>query len=276
MLVIAVASGKGGVGKTTIAVNLAISLALSRRKTWLLDTDLGLANVDIMLGLTPKKNLSHVLSGECSIEEIIIEGPAGLGIIPSASGVRNLANLDMEEQAGLIWALSDLGQDVDAMVVDLATGISETTLSFARACQEIVVVVCDEPASMTDAYAFMKILSNEFGVRNFHVLANKCSGPEAGLALFKRIARVADRYLEARLDFAGVLPNDRYLMQAVRSQQAVVERYPTSPSAKAFKKLAQSADSWSTGTRPSGDLQFFFEKLLQQAETGERLGTVAG
>jgi flagellar biosynthesis protein FlhG len=262
VMVVAVASGKGGVGKTCVSVNLAVTLAAMKRKVWLLDTDLGLANVDVMLGMKPARNLSHVISGECSIEDIVVQGPHGLGVIPSASGLRNLAKLGIQEQAGLIWALSDFGHDIDALVVDLASGISDNVLSFARACQEIIIVVCDEPASLTDAYALIKVMANEFGVRNFHMLANMCQGLDAGSRLYDKLARVTDRFLDIQLDFAGTIPYDPYMLRAIQMQMAVVDRFPASSSTKAFKKLARLADNWSAGYAASGDLQFFLERML--------------
>ncbi|VAW81634.1 Flagellar synthesis regulator FleN, partial [hydrothermal vent metagenome] len=150
---IAVTSGKGGVGKTNVSVNLSVALAERGRKVMLMDADLGLANVDVLLGLHPNGNLSHVIDGQRTLEEIIVRGPSNIMVVPAASGVKRLAELSTMENAGLIRAFSELNHDVDILIIDTAAGINESVTSFSRAAQEVVVVVCDEPASMTDAYA---------------------------------------------------------------------------------------------------------------------------
>jgi flagellar biosynthesis protein FlhG len=261
--VIGVASGKGGVGKTNVAVNLATALAMSGRETLLLDADLGLANVDILLGLETGPNLSHVLEGYCSLEQTIVRGPAGLRVIPAASGIRRMAQLSAVEQAGLIRAFSDLDHAFDVLIVDTAAGISESVLIFARACQEVVVVVCDEPASITDAYALIKVLHRDNGVNSFRVLANMATSSAEGRHLFAKLARVADRFLDVHMDYMGSVPMDACLRRAVQMQRAVVEAFPGSPSAAAFRALVRTAERWPIRTESAGSLQFFLERLVQ-------------
>ncbi|NND60328.1 MAG: AAA family ATPase, partial [Gammaproteobacteria bacterium] len=156
--VIAVTGGKGGVGKTCTSVNLAVALAQEKQRVLLLDADLGLANVDVMLGVHPRYNLSHVLNSSCALEDIIVDGPAGIKIVPAASGRRRMADLAAAEHAGLISAFGELAISFDTLIVDTAAGIANSVISFSQASQNVVVVVCDEPASITDAYALMKIL----------------------------------------------------------------------------------------------------------------------
>lgn len=260
--VIAIASGKGGVGKTSVAVNLAMCFARSGKETLLLDADLGLANVDILLGLNCQRNLSHVLRGECTLEQIVVEAASGLKVIPAASGIREMASLSVIEQAGLIRSFNELNQGIDVMIVDAAAGISENVLVFARACQDTIIVVCDEPASITDAYALMKILSRENGVSHFRILSNRVPDAAAGRDLFAKLARVTDRFLNVSLDYMGAVPEDNYLRRAVRMQRPVVDMYPGSSSAQAFRKLAQSVDRWQGRQSANGNLQFFLERLL--------------
>ncbi|HFD13259.1 MAG TPA: MinD/ParA family protein, partial [Crenotrichaceae bacterium] len=162
--ILAIASGKGGVGKSCIATNLSVALAKNGHRTALLDADTGLSNADIMLGLTPEYNLSHVLAGQCSITDIVVNGPNGLLVIPAASGLQDMANLDLHQQANIIRSLSALDNRVDFLVIDMPAGISTSTINFARAAQEIVVVVCDEPASLADAQAFIHLLASEYKV----------------------------------------------------------------------------------------------------------------
>lgn len=261
--VIAVASGKGGVGKTNISVNLAMSLAQQGKRVMLLDADLGLANVDVLLGLNTRLNLSHVISGESTLDEVIIDGPAGLKIIPAASGIAGMVDLTGAEHAGLIHAFSELSHDVDVLLVDAAAGISGSVVNFVRAAHEAVVVVCDEPASVTDAYALIKVMKRHHGVSRFHILANMTKTAYEGRALFTKLSRVAQRFLDVTLSYMGTIPQDEYLRKAIQRQQAVVEAYPRSSSSIAFKKLAQKADGWPTPSTASGQLEFFVERLIQ-------------
>jgi flagellar biosynthesis protein FlhG len=261
--VVAVTGGKGGVGKTTVSVNLGIALAQRGKQVMLLDADLGLANVDVLLGLNPVYNLSHVISGERTLEEVIVDGPAGLRIVPASSGVRGMADLTPAEHAGVIRAFSELSQSLDVMLVDTAAGISDSVISFSRACQEVILVVCDEPASITDAYALVKVLSRDHGVQRFHVLANMVHSAPEGRDLFGKLSRVAQRFLDVTLHFVGAVPYDEQLRKAVQRQRAVVDVFPRSRSAQALKDLAQRADNWPVPTTPGGHLEFFVERLIQ-------------
>lgn len=260
--VIAVASGKGGVGKTNVSVNLATVQALRGRKVWMLDADLGLANIDVLLGLNVRRNLSHVLDGGCELADIIIEGPGGMKIVPASSGVARMTNLGPAECGGLIQAFSEVADDVDLLVVDTAAGISTSVTMFARAAHHALVVVCDEPASITDAYALIKVLVRDHGMHQIQVLANMVRSPAEGKALYNKIARVTDRYLDVSLNYAGYVPYDDFLRKALQRQQPVVTVYPDARSSTAFKKLADVADTWSVPSGPGGHLEFFFERAL--------------
>ncbi len=261
--VIAVTSGKGGVGKTNLSVNLGVTLAKSGRKVALLDADMGLANVDILLGMHPKFNLSHVLSGEKSLSEITVIGPSGLQVIPASSGIQHMSELNNIEQAAIVHAFSELDKDLDVLIVDTAAGISGSVVNFARACQEVIVVVCDEPTSLTDAYAFMKLLNRDYGLFQFHILANMVQSVQQGQNLFNKLSKVTDRYLDIALTFAGAIPFDEYLRQSVQKQTAVVEAFPHSKSAQAFKVVAQRINSWPVKSQSGGHLEFFVERMIQ-------------
>jgi flagellar biosynthesis protein FlhG len=261
--VIAVASGKGGVGKTNITVNLGVALATQGKQVLLLDADLGLANIDVMLGLHPQFNLQHVLDGSKTLAEIIVEGPAGLKIIPAASGVQKMAELSPAEHAGMIQAFSEMEQHIDILLIDSAAGIADSVVSFTRAAQEVIVVVCDEPASITDAYAFIKLLSREYKVDHFHIIANMCRTIQEGRELFNKISMVCDRFLEVNLDFMGIVPFDEDLRRAVKKQRAVVDFLPRSKSAVAFTHLAKKIEFWPVQKQPRGNMEFFVERLIQ-------------
>lgn len=264
--VIAVASGKGGVGKTSISINLAVSMAQQGRKVMLLDADLGLANVDVLLGLNVRRNLSHVIAGDVSLDDVIVDGPAGLRIVPSASGAKRMLNLTTAEQGGLIRAFSELQDDVDVMIVDIAAGLSDSVVTFSRAAHEVVVVVCDDPASLTDAYALIKVLNRYHGVDRFHVLTNMTGSAHEGRQLFNKLARVAQRFLDVTLGYMGAIPYDDYLRKSVQRQVAVVEAYPRSRSALAFRKMADRTERWPAPQQATGGLEFFVERLIR-AET---------
>ena len=268
--VVAVTGGKGGVGKTNVSVNLAIALAELERRVMLLDADLGLANVDVVLGLHPPYDLSHVIRGERELQEVVMQGPGGIQVIPGASGMKQMAALSEAEHAGLIQAFSDLGADLDTLVVDTAAGISDTVISFARAAHEVLVVVCDEPASLTDAYAIIKLLNRDHGQSRFRVLANMVQSNQEGHELYNKLCRVTDRYLDVMLGYMGCIPHDEALRKAVRGQRAVVQAYPRSRVAQAFRSLARKIDALPMPMGANGQLQFFVERLIQYStEFGE-------
>jgi len=262
--VIAVTGGKGGVGKTTIAVNLATSLAERGKQVMLLDGDLGLANVDVFLGLTPRLTLADVLAGNCTLEEILLDAPQGFKVVPAASGIADLAELDTLTHVGLVRAFGDITAKVDIMVIDTAAGISGSVLQFSQAAQQVLVVLCDEPASLTDAYALIKILSRDHGVKQFRVVVNEVRGRGMGQALFQRFERVATRFLSVDLDYVGEIPEDAFLRRSIREQRPVVTAYPSAPASVALKTLAQRADNWPVADGPRGNVEFFVERLIRR------------
>ncbi|MBB5016609.1 P-loop NTPase [Rehaibacterium terrae] len=260
--VIAVSGGKGGVGKTSVAVNLAMAFVEAGRNTLLLDTDLGLANVDVMLGLSPRFTLADLVEGRCTLEETIMEGPKGLAIVPAASGKRHMTELRPAEHVGLVRAFSELDRPLDVMVVDTAAGISDSVLTFSQAAQDVIVVVCNEPASITDAYALIKVLSRERGVQRVQVLANMVRNTAEGRELFEKLARVSERFLDVVLSYIGAIPYDDWLRRAIQRQQSVMEAFPSSASAIAFRDLARRAEQWQAPNGPRGNVEFFVERLV--------------
>ncbi|MGE0484890.1 MAG: AAA family ATPase [Gammaproteobacteria bacterium] len=261
--VIAVTGGKGGIGKTTVSINLAAALAERGHDVLLLDADLGLANVDVLLGLAPTHTLADVVSGACELEDVILEGPLGMRIVPAASGIQHMAELDTRERAGLINAFGQLEQRQDFMIVDTAAGIAANTLDFCNASHEVLVVVCDDPASITDAYATIKVLNQSARRHRFRVLVNLAEDDRQALRLYARLLEVCDRYLDVSLDFAGNIPLDTRVSTALRRRQCLVQSFPTSPAAQAFKKLAQVTDNWPAPRSASGRVEFFVERMAQ-------------
>jgi flagellar biosynthesis protein FlhG len=227
-----------------------------------MDADLGLANVDILFDLHPKYDLRHVIAGERSLDEIIVDAPLGLKVIPASSGVSSMADLSPAENAGLVRAFSELQFPVDTMIVDTAAGISDSVITFCKACQEVVVVVCDEPTSITDAYALIKVMSRDHGVKRFHILANMVNSNAHGEELFRKISRVTDHFLDIVAVHIGSIPMDDYLRKAVRHQMPVVEAFPRSPSALAITRLAKAIDKWPVPELASGNMEFFIERVV--------------
>ena len=261
--VIAVTGGKGGVGKSNVSINLSLALAEKGRKVVLLDADLGLANIDVLMGLTAKRNIADVISGECSLRDVMVEGPMGVKIVPASSGTQKMVSLNPMEHAGLINAFSEISHDLDVLIVDTAAGISESVVSFLRAAQEVIVVVCDEPTSITDSYALIKLLNRDYDMYRFRVLANMVKTQEEGRHLFSKLTNVTGRFLDVALQYVGSIPYDEAVKKSVQRQRAVLDAYPRAKASMAYRALAQKADSWPLPSTPRGHLEFFVERLVQ-------------
>lgn len=260
--VIAVSAGKGGVGKSNVSVNLAVALAQLNKNVMLLDADLGLANVDIMLGLHTKYNLSHVIQGVCHLSDIILQGPSGISVIPSSSGTEFMTQLSQAEHAGIIDAFNELTDDLDYMIIDTAAGISDTVLSFTRSSQELIVVVCDEPTSLTDAYALIKVMSKRYEWTHFHILANMVRNLKDGRELFNKLFRVSEQFLDVQLDYLGAIPFDEHVHKSVKMQKPFLTAYPDSEASTAVRELAENVSNWPFKPALGGNTSFFLERLV--------------
>jgi flagellar biosynthesis protein FlhG len=261
--VIAVTGGKGGVGKSNVALNLGMALCERGRRTVLLDADLGLANIDVLLGLSSKQTLENVLDGDCDLTEVMVQGPMGLKIVPASSGTQQMVNLSSQQHAGLIHAFSDVADQMDVLIVDTAAGIADDVVSFVRASNEVLVVVTDEPTSITDAYALIKLLNRDHGMYRFRVVANMVKTQQDGRNVFAKLTKVTDRFLDVALQYVGSIPFDDSVKKSVQKQKPVLEAYPRSKAAVALRALAQKADSWPLPTTSRGHLEFFAERLVQ-------------
>ncbi|MDX1589320.1 MAG: MinD/ParA family protein [Oleiphilaceae bacterium] len=261
--VIAVTGGKGGVGKSNVSVNLAMALSAMGRRVVVLDADLGLANIDVLLGISARQNVADVLAGKCDLKDVLVKGPGGIRIVPASSGTQHMTNLSTMEHSGLISAFSDLADDMDVLIVDTAAGISESVVSFLRASQELLLVVCDEPTSITDAYALIKLMNRDYGTDRFRVLSNMVRSEQEGRHLYEKLYRVTERFLEVALQYTGSIPYDEQVRKAVQRQKAVLEVYPQSRASQAFRELARKVDNWPLPSSPRGHLEFFVERLVQ-------------
>lgn len=260
--VIAITSGKGGTGKTNIAVNLALALARQDKRTLLLDADLGMANVDVLLGLEPEHTLYDVMCGKCRLEDILMTGGDNLTVIPAASGIRQLADMSRQECAGLVRAFSDLKDQIDTLIVDTATGITESAASFCQAANEVLVVVCNEPTSIRDSLSQLKLFYTEYGITRFRILANMVDSASEANALFHDVmSHVADNH-SLQISYAGYIPADVNVRKAVHAHQAVINIFPRSPASMAVKKLARRVMEWPRPVRAGGHVEFFVERLI--------------
>ncbi len=237
--VITVTSGKGGVGKTNLTANLGWHLRQIRRRVMMLDADLGLANIDIVLGLTPDFDLSHVLNGEKELREILMRGPAGMMILPASSGVTSVTDLTEQQKILLLQQMETLQEDFDFLLIDTAAGIASNVIYFNLAAQTTIVIVTPEPTSLTDAYALIKVLSWDYHQKEFKILSNNVSSENEGLDVFNNLTRVTDRFLNVSLDYLGFVVEDRRVTEAVRMQRPFCEVAPDGPASTCLRNIAR-------------------------------------
>ncbi|MGH7256841.1 MAG: MinD/ParA family protein [Nitrospiraceae bacterium] len=261
--VLTVTSGKGGVGKTNVVANLAIALARNGKRVLVLDADLGLGNMDILLGLTPKYTIEHVLNGSRSLSDIMLPGPSGIRILPASSGLPHLTALTETQHLHLQAELDQISHTMDILLIDTGAGISSNVTFFAAAAQSIIVVVSPEPTSLTDAYALMKVLLRQYRERHFHVLVNMTKSPKEAVRVFSKLETAVNRFLQISLTYLGAIPLDDYLPLAVIQQRAVLDHYPHAPSSRAFMSLASSLEKVALPDLPKGTVQFLWQQLLR-------------
>ena len=241
--VITVTSGKGGVGKSNLAINLAISLSRLGKKVVVLDADFGLANIEVMLGIRPQYNLSDLMFRGKSLSEIITEGPENVGFISGGSGIREMTNLTKEQLINLSSRLSELDRQTDVVIIDTGAGISGNVMEFVVLSGEVLLIATPEPTSITDAYALLKTLNYqpEFTREHCHIklIANKVRNEKDGRELFEKLSVVADKFLNISLEYMGAVPSDNNMSKAVMKQQPLSVAYPNSQAARAIDDMAR-------------------------------------
>lgn len=265
--IVAVSSGKGGVGKTNFVANLALFYASLNKKVLILDADLGLSNIDVMFGIAPRFNLKHVLSGEKRMKDIIVNGPLGIMILPASSGVRELTGLSDKNRLRLVSELDNFDLPFDIFLIDTGAGISDNVLFFCSAAQETIVIVTPEPTSLADAYALIKVLSRDFGERCFRILVNTARSEKEAFDTFRKLAIVADKFLGLSVDYIGFLPFEQHVKDAIIAQKGYIAMYPNSTFTKKLVGIANKLmDNPMNDVK--GSIQFFLKKALMRQASG--------
>jgi len=264
--VISVTSGKGGVGKTNIVGNLAISFKRLGKRVLVLDGDLGLANIDIIFGLSPSHNIKHVINGEKSLSDVIVEGPEKIQIIPAGSGVQDLVHLTQGQKLNLLNEFDALEEEFDIFLIDTGAGISSNVIYFSIAADERIVVATAEPTSITDAYALIKVMYTRHGTHTFKLLVNMVDDEEEARSVFENLSNAVVRFLKGiSLEYVGFILRDGNLEKAVRQQSTVISRYPESISSRCFTELASRLLVSSPTLSPDGNIKFFWKKLVSRS-----------
>ena len=262
--IIGIASGKGGVGKTTVSANLAIALASLGKKGMIFDADLGLANAQLALGCRAPYNFSHVLSGEKTLKEIIVEGPMGVRLVPGASGIQHMASLSQAETAGIIQSFSEIEEDLDYFIVDLAAGLSDTVMTFLSACQHRFIVLKNEPSSIADAYATIKVMIQDYGLESISLIPNSVSSQAEGERLFGSINSVIQNFLGRQVNYLHSIAEDEMVLRSIKTSQPLLTYAPASTATRNFVALAKSVMEIESDLSLTGGMQFFVERLASQ------------
>ncbi|MCL4503424.1 MAG: MinD/ParA family protein [Deltaproteobacteria bacterium] len=262
--VIAVTSGKGGVGKSNIVANLGVAMSQSGYRVMLIDADLGLANLDILLGLTPQHTIKDFFSLRQSLSQVIMQGPAGLKVLPAYSGLPELTELGDSQKVFLLNELDYYSENLDVVLIDTGAGISRNVLFFNVAAQERILVANNQPTSLADVYALMKVLVMQHKQTRFKLVVNGIRQPHEGEAVYRTLVRVAERFLgqEIFLEYLGFIPFDVTVSEAVMRQQPVISLYPAAPASKSFARIARQLLESPAPSGVDGNIKFFWRQLL--------------
>jgi flagellar biosynthesis protein FlhG len=261
--VISVTSGKGGVGKTTSSINLGMALVQSGNRVLILDADLGLANVNIMLGFKPQKTIDDMIQRKASLNDIIVSHHSGIDIIPATSGVYEVTHLDDSAKRILLESFESMYGIYDYLIIDTSAGIGSNVMYFNKASERVLVVIDPEPTSITDAYALIKVLSSE-GVRSFDLLVNRAPVGNDGRDTFKKLVTATDRFLDVQMNFLGSVQEDNSVTESIIRQSPLLSLYPSTRASRDYVRIAKKIETLPRSTGPRGGLQFFFESLVMQ------------
>jgi flagellar biosynthesis protein FlhG len=260
-----VSSGKGGVGKSNVVANLAVSLTKVGKRVLIMDADLGLGNLDVLLGLVPQHTIEDVLRGTHTLDEIVLSGPAGIHVLPASSGVARLTALTEAQQVMIQEQLAQLTSEMDVLLIDTGAGISPNVTFFASAADETIIVVSPEPTSLTDAYALIKVLARQYRERRFKVLVNQAKSPREAAEVFGKLDVAVDHFLHVAVELVGAIPYDDYVHLAVMQQKALCELFPDAPAAQAFRRLAHQVIQWPRPDLPKSSVQLVWQRAVTPA-----------
>lgn len=263
MKTFSVSGGKGGVGKTTLSINLAYAMGEMGYQILMFDADLGLANIDVLLGAKARKNLADVLAGRAGLEDTLIKLTPQISLIPAASGIQKLSELSIYETREIIESFSTLPRQYDVLLVDTAAGITQQVLQFAHAAQDILITVTHDPASLSDSYAIIKLLHQKFKCNRFGIVANMTRIEQEGLRIFEKLQTITERFLAVHLEYLGEVPFDDYMMLAARRRKPVITEFPGARSSKALKALAERLLHFRSAKGVEGNITYFIERMLQ-------------
>lgn len=263
--VMAVTSGKGGVGKTMITANLAVLAAKRGKRVLVIDADLGLANVEIVFGAKPKRHMGDLLNPDVAVDDVLVEVRPGIHILPAASGVQRLTQLDQEEKQRLIATLDGLADRYDLVLIDSGAGIGDNVLFFVGIAQEIVLVVTPEPTSLVDAYAAVKVLSQQAGIKDFGVVVNSVVDEMAAREVFQKLVGLADRFLSVRIRHLGYVTRDENMHRAVMAQKPITDIFAQAPATRALTVVAERLFSMAPPPAMDGGLKLMWQRLFREA-----------
>lgn len=264
--IIGITSGKGGVGKTNVAANLAVIAAKQGQRVLIIDGDMGLANVEILFGIRPKHHLGHLLQGDVSARDVLATASSGVKVLPAGNGLQQLTRLDDAQRLRLVSSLEELEDDFDVVLLDSGAGIGDNVLFFMGAAQEALLVVSPEPTSLTDAYATIKVLCQDAGVRYFDVVVNQAGNESQARDIFQKLTAVAGRFLDAKVRWLGWVPRDENVHRAVMAQRPLVELFPSSPATRALNGVADALFNEPPPAQLAGGLKFLWGRLLRDSK----------
>jgi flagellar biosynthesis protein FlhG len=260
--VISFTSGKGGVGKTHTVVNTGVALASKGYSVLILDADLGLANVDVLLGVSPRGTLHDVLKGRCSLDDILVQGPGGIVLIPAASGIEEAQCLSAADKMLLLSEVERIANHYDFLLIDTPAGIGSDVMYFNSAASEVVCIINDEPTSLTDSYALMKVLYSSYGEKSFWVVVNDVSSEVEAKGAFNKLTNAVQRFLQIETKFLGWVQSDAIVKQSVMDRMPISFAHPSSRAALRIADIANKLAENRPDSRVKGGMQFFFQQLL--------------
>lgn len=276
MQIYSITSGKGGVGKTSLVCNMALHFGAQGKKVLLIDADLGLANVDIMMGLKPQANLADLFAGEADLESLLIEGPPNVTILPASSGVREMTVLSDDQIMHFLSEVNTLERSFDIVLIDTGAGIGKNVLYFNAAAQNVIVVTTPEPTSVTDAYATMKVLHNTHMIKRFRLIVNRVKSRKQALKTYSWFTNVADQFLkDVSIDYLGHVQQDGMVSEAVMERMLLLDGHPDSEAAQCIRNLVDTLELDEPVDAPTGNLQFFWKRLLHSGRHSEVEGADA-